>query len=246
MAGRLEGKIAVITGAGSGIGEAMADRFIREGAKVLIADISGRQDEVAKRLGPNCRAVRADVSRGPDVQAMLEAARAAFGRIDILCNNAAIDGAMAKTGEYKEEDFDHVWAVNGRSIFLGMRYVIPMMLANGGGSIVNTTSIASVVAFPTMIAYCAAKGAGLQMTRTTAAEYAAEGIRVNAILPGPVLTGITRHMPAEYIEAVKNVTPQRRMADPSELANLALFLASDEASFITGAAMTADGGYTIL
>lgn len=246
MAGRLEGKVAVITGAGSGIGEATAERFCKEGAKVVVADISGRQDEVATRIGANCRAVHADVSKSADVQAMLEAARSAFGRLDILCNNAAIDGVMVKTGEYKEEDFDTVWAINGRSIFLGMRYAIPMMLATGGGSIVNTTSIASVVAFPTMIGYCAAKGAGLQMTRTAAAEYAAEGIRVNAILPGPVLTGITRHMPPEYIEAVKNATPQRRMADPSELANLALFLASDEASFITGAAMTADGGYTIL
>lgn len=246
MAGRLENKVAVITGAGSGIGEAMAERFCREGAKVIVGDISGRQNEVAKRIGANCRAVHADVSKGADVRAMLEAARASFGRIDILCNNAAIDGAMARTGEYTEEDFDQVWAINGRSIFLGMRYAIPMMLATGGGSIVNTTSIASVVAFPTMIAYCAAKGAGLQMTRTAAAEYAAEGIRVNAILPGPVKTGITQHMPAEYIEAVKNAVPQRRMADPAELANLALFLASDEASFITGAAMTADGGYTIL
>src|SRR5260370_17666230 len=107
---------------------------------------------------------------------------------------------MAKTGEYSEENFDQVWSINGRSIFLGMRYAIPMMLATGGGSIVNTTSIASVVAFPTMIAYCAAKGAGLQMTRTTAVEYAALGIPVNAILPGPVATGITRPIPPEYIE----------------------------------------------
>jgi NAD(P)-dependent dehydrogenase (short-subunit alcohol dehydrogenase family) len=246
MAGRLEGKVAVVTGAGSGIGEAIAERFCKEGARVVAADISGRQNDTAKRLGPNCRAVQADVSKSADVRAMLETARSTFGRLDILCNNAGIDGAMAKTGEYSEEDFDHVWAVNGRAIFLGMRYAIPMMLATGGGSIINTTSIASIVAFPAMIAYCAAKGAGLQMTRTAAAEYAAQGIRVNAVLPGPVLTGLTRHMPAEYIEAVKNVTPQRRMADPSEVANLALFLASDEASFITGAAMTVDGGYTVL
>jgi NAD(P)-dependent dehydrogenase (short-subunit alcohol dehydrogenase family) len=224
----------------------MAERFCKEGAKVIVADISGQQDEVAKRLGVNCRGVHADVSKSADVQAMLATAISAFGRLDILCNNAAIDGVMAKTGEYKEEDFDQVWAVNGKSIFLGMRYAIPLMLASGGGSIVNTTSIASVVAFPTMIGYCAAKGAGLQMTRTTAAEYAAEGIRVNAIMPGPVRTGITQHMPAEYIEAVKNAVPQRRMAEPSEIANLALFLASEESSFITGAAMAADGGYTIL
>jgi NAD(P)-dependent dehydrogenase (short-subunit alcohol dehydrogenase family) len=246
MAGRLEGKVAVVTGAGSGIGEAIAERFCREGARVVVADISGRQNDTAKRLGVNCRPVQVDVSKGADVRSMMELTRAAFGRLDILCNNAGIDGKMAPTGEYDEEDFDHVWAVNGRSVFLGMRYAIPMMLATGGGSIVNTTSIASIVAFPTMVAYCAAKGAALQMTRTAAAEYAAQGIRVNAILPGPVLTGITRHMPAEYIEAVKNAVPQRRMADPSELANVALFLASDESSFMTGAAVTVDGGYTVL
>lgn len=246
MTGRLEGKVAVITGAGSGIGEAMAERFVLEGAKVIVADISGNQNEVAKRIGPNALAMQVDVSKGDQVKAMCEKAKEVFGRLDILVNNASIDGVMVKTGEYKEEDFDHIWGVNGRSVFLGMRYAIPIMLANGGGSIINTTSIASVVAFPTMVGYCGAKGAALQMTRTAAAEYAAEGIRVNAILPGPVRTGITRHMPAEYIEAVKNAVPQRRMAEPSELANLALFLASDESSFITGAAYTADGGYTIL
>jgi NAD(P)-dependent dehydrogenase (short-subunit alcohol dehydrogenase family) len=170
MAGRLEGKVAVVTGAGSGIGEAIVERFCKEGARVVAADISGRQNDTARRVGSNCRAVQADVSKGADVRSMLETARSAFGRLDILCNNAGIDGVMAKTGEYSEEDFDRVWAINGRSIFLGMRYAIPMMLATGGGSIVNTTSIASVVAFPTMIAYCAAKGAGLQMTRTTAVE----------------------------------------------------------------------------
>jgi len=246
MTGRLEGKVAVITGAGSGIGEAIAERFCKEGARVVVADISGHQDEVARRLGPSCRAIQVDVSKSAEVRAMVELARSAFGRLDILCNNAGIDGKMAPTAQMAEEDFDEVWAINGRSVFLGMRHAIPVMLQTGGGSIVNTTSIASVVAFPTMIGYCAAKGAALQMTRVAAAEYATQGIRVNAIMPGPVMTGIVRHMPADYIEAVKNAVPQRRIADPSELANIALFLASDESSFITGAALAADGGYTIL
>jgi NAD(P)-dependent dehydrogenase (short-subunit alcohol dehydrogenase family) len=246
MAGRLEGKVAIVTGAGSGIGEAIAERFVREGAKVVAADISGQQEAVAQRLGANCRAIRVDVSKGADIRAMVALAKSAFGRLDILCNNAGIDGKMAPTAEMSEEDFDQVWEVNGRSVYLGMHYAIPLMLETGGGSIVNTTSIASVVAFPTMIGYCAAKGAALQMTRTAAAEYATQGIRVNAIMPGPVMTGIVRHMPADYIEAVKNAVPQRRIAEPAEMANLALFLASDEASFITGAAMAADGGYTVL
>jgi len=244
MTGRLDGKVAVITGAGSGIGAAMAERFCQEGATVIAADISGAQHEVAARIGAACTPMHVDVAKSADIQAMLQVAMTKYGRLDILCNNAAIDGPMRPTGEYSEADFDLVWDINGRSVFLGMRYAIPLMLASGGGSIVNTASIASLVAFPTMVAYCAAKGAVLQMTKTVAAEYARQGVRVNAVLPGPVSTGITRHMPAEYIEAVKKVTPQGRMGEPMEIANLALFLASDEASFVTGAAMTADGGYT--
>lgn len=177
---------------------------------------------------------------------MLNLAVAKFGRLDILVNNAAIDGEMMPTGEYPEEEFDRVWAINGRSVYLGMRYAIPLMLQTGGGSIVNTSSMASTVAFPTMTAYCASKGAIVMMTKVAAVEYATKGIRVNVLNPGPVLTGITRHMPAEYIEAVKKATPLGRMADPSEVANLGLFLASDESSFITGSSILIDGGYTSL
>ena len=246
MAGRLEGKIAVITGAGSGIGAAMAEMFVREGAKVVAADISGQQESVAKGIGSSCVPSQTDVSKSADVQAMLNLAVAKFGRLDILVNNAAIDGEMMPTGEYPEEEFDRVWAINGRSVYLGMRYAIPLMLQTGGGSIVNTSSMASTVAFPTMTAYCASKGAIVMMTKVAAVEYATKGIRVNVLNPGPVLTGITRHMPAEYIEAVKKATPLGRMADPSEVANLGLFLASDESSFITGSSILIDGGYTSL
>jgi NAD(P)-dependent dehydrogenase (short-subunit alcohol dehydrogenase family) len=246
MAQRLAGRVAVITGAGSGIGAAMAALFVREGANVVLADISGQQEEVAQRLGSSAIGVRADVSKGGDVRAMLQVAIDKFGRLDILCNNAGIDGPMAPTGEYREEDFDRVIAVNLTAVFLGMRYAIPLMLASGGGSIVNTASMAAVVAFPTMPAYCAAKGGVVMLTKTAAVDYASQGIRVNAVLPGVIATGMTRSMPAHYIEAVKKVTPMNRMAEPSEVANLALFLASDESSFITGTAMTVDGGYTSL
>lgn len=246
MTGRLEGKVAVITGAGSGIGASMAEMFCREGAKVIVADISGQQDVVAKNIGVDCVPFHADVSKSADIQAMLNLAVSKFGKLDVLVNNAAIDGGMMPTGEYTEAEFDHVWQVNGRSVFLGMRYGIPLMLANGGGSIVNTSSMASVVAFPTMAAYCAAKGAVSMMTKVAAVEYAGKGIRANVICPGAVLTGITRHMPAEYVDAVKKATPMGRMADPSEVANLGVFLASDESSFITGAQILIDGGYTSL
>jgi NAD(P)-dependent dehydrogenase (short-subunit alcohol dehydrogenase family) len=148
MGKRLEGKIAVVTGAGSGIGAATAKLFCREGAKVIAVDISGHQKEVAKEIGEDCVPFHADVSKGEQIKAMLNEATARFGRLDILYNNAAIEGAMAPIGEYSEEEFDHVWAINGRSVFLGMRYAIPIMLANGGGSIISTASMAAVQKAP--------------------------------------------------------------------------------------------------
>src|SRR4051812_13440828 len=220
MAGRLAGKVAVITGAGSGIGAATAEAFHREGGKVVVADISGQQEGVAKRIGDGCLAVHADVAKGDDVKKMLAAAVENFGRLDILHNNAGIDGVVANTGEYSEQDFDHVWSINGRAVFLGMRYAIPIMLEQGGGSIVNTASMASMNAFPGMPAYCAAKGAVLMLTKTPAAEYAPKGIRVNPICPGAIRTAITASLPEELIQGVISLTPMGRMADPSEVANL--------------------------
>lgn len=242
----MAGKVAVITGAGSGMGAAFARRYIQEGAKVIAADVSGQQASVARELGADCIAVHADVSKSSDVQAMLNAAVERFGRLDILCNNAGIDGAMALTGDYQESDFDLIWAINGRGVFLGMRYAIPLMLECGGGSIVNTASMASMVAFRQMVAYCAAKGAVLMMTKTTAVEYAAKGIRVNAICPGVIRTGITTHIPKKYIDAVAKVTPMGRIAEAAEVAELAVFLGSNESAFITGTSVLIDGGYTAI
>lgn len=179
MAGRIEGKVAVVTGAGHGMGAAIAERFVQEGARVVAVDVSGKQNEVAKRLGPDCLPFQADVSQARAVRAMLEAARANFGGLNILCNNAGIQGPLQKTGDYDETAFERVLAVNARSVFLGMKYAIPMMLEGGGGNIVNTASMASVVAFPQLIAYNASKGAVLMMTKTAAVEYADQNIRVN-------------------------------------------------------------------
>ncbi len=246
MAGRLEGKVAVVTGAGSGIGAATARAFHHEGAKVVAADVSGKQEDIAKELGDGCVAVHADVSRSEDVQAMLATAVDTFGRLDILHNNAGIDGAVAFTGEYTEADFDKVWSINGRGVFLGLRYAIPILLEHGGGSIINTASMASMVAFPGMPAYCAAKAAVVMLTKNAAAEYAGKGIRVNAISPGPIRTAITDSLPPELIKGVVDATPIGRFGDTSEVANLAVFLASDESSFITGSEIVIDGGYTTL
>jgi NAD(P)-dependent dehydrogenase (short-subunit alcohol dehydrogenase family) len=246
MAARLQGKVALVTGTGSGIGKAIAERFVTEGAKVVAVDISGNQNAVAEALGPNCLPFQADVSKSADVQAMLAAAMSKFGALHVLCNNAAIEGHMAPVGEYPEGEWEKVMAINLRSVFLGMRYGIPLMLKSGDGSIVNTASMAAMVAFPNMAAYCAAKGGVKQLTKTAAVEYADKGIRANAICPGTIKTAITAALPPEYIKAIINANPVKRIAEPVEVAHLALFLASDESCFITGTEITIDGGYTAL
>jgi NAD(P)-dependent dehydrogenase (short-subunit alcohol dehydrogenase family) len=246
MAGRIEGKVAVVTGAGYGMGAAIAERFVREGASVVAVDISGKQNEVAERLGNRCVPVQADVSNAVDVRNMLAVAKNKFGGLNILCNNAGIQGPLQKTADYDEDAFDRVVAVNARGVFLGMKYGIAMMLENGGGNIVNTASMASVVAFPQLVAYNASKGAVLMMTKTAAVEYAERNIRVNCFCPGSIRTGMLDGMPQAYVDAVIQANPVKRVGRPQEIADLALFLASDEAAFITGAEILIDGGYTAL
>jgi NAD(P)-dependent dehydrogenase (short-subunit alcohol dehydrogenase family) len=243
---RLKNKVAIVTGAGSGIGAATARRFHSEGAKVVLADISGAQDVLAKELGDGALAVTTDVTNGESVRAMIAAAVDTFGRLDVLHNNAGIDGELHRIGEMPEEAWDQVQAINLRGVFLGVRYAIPEMLKTGGGSIINTASMAATVAFPTMSSYCAAKGGVIMLTKAAAAEYAAEGIRVNAISPGTIRTAITSHLPADMINAIIERNPVGRIAEASEVASLAVFLASDESAFITGADHLIDGGYTLL
>lgn len=243
ITGRLQGKVALVTGAGSGIGRAIVECFVAEGACVVAADVSGKQNEL-EELGANCMPFQADVCESGQVQAMLAAAVSRFGALHILCNNAGIEGHMALTGEYPEPEWDRVLSVNLRAVFLGMRYGIPLILASGGGSIINISSMAANVAFPRMSAYCAAKGGVKQLTKTAAVEYAAQGIRANTILPGTVRTSMAESLPPQYLKAIIDANPVKRIAEPSDIASLALFLASDEASFITGTEVTADGGYT--
>lgn len=246
LTGRLSGKVAVVTGAGSGLGAAIARRFCAEGARVVLADISGQQDAVAEQLGKACSAIHCDVAVSSDVQAMLAVTISRYGRLDILCNNAGIAGPIALTADCDEDVFDHIVAVNLRGVFLGMKYAIPLMLQGGGGSIINTSSIAALVAFPGMPAYCASKGGVSMLTKLTAAEYAGKGIRVNAILPGVFDTGMTQGLPAHYIAGAAKATLLGRIGDASEIANLALLLASDESSFMTGTLTPVDGGFTLV
>ena len=246
MAGRLEGKVAIVTGAASGIGAATVRRFHAEGAKVVVADVSGAQDTVAKELGEGALPVQVDVTSGESVQAMFATTLAEFGRLDVLYNNAGIDGDIAPIGEMSEESWDRVQRVNLRGVFLGVRYGIPAMLQSGGGAIINTASMAATVAFPQMSSYCAAKGGVVMLTKTAAAEYAGQGIRVNSISPGTIYTAITESLPKEMIDGIIGRNPIPRIADASEVASLAVFLASDESGFITGADYLIDGGYTLL
>jgi NAD(P)-dependent dehydrogenase (short-subunit alcohol dehydrogenase family) len=246
MAGRLAGKVAVVTGAGSGMGAATARLFAAEGAKVVLADITGKQDQVAADIGGDAKSITVDVSHAADVQAMLKLAIDSFGRLDVIYNNAGIQGPIAPTAEYEEDDFDRVIAVNLKGVYLGVKYAIPLMLQTGGGSIINTSSMAALVAFPGMVGYCASKGGVSMLTKLVAAEYASQNIRVNAILPGAIDTGMTKSMPKDYIDGAVAATLMGRIGTPEEIANLALFLASDESSFITGTLTPVDGGYTIV
>lgn len=246
MTKRLEDKVAVVTGAGSGMGAAIVERFCEEGARVVAVDITGRQNEVAKKIGDSCLPWQADVSSSDDVQAMLAAAVDHFGGLDVLCNNAGIQGEMKLTGEYDIDEYERVMAVNARGVFLGMRYAIPIMEARGGGAIVNTASMASKVAFPQLVAYSGSKGAVLMMTKNAAVEYADKNIRINCFCPGSIRTGMLDAMPKDYIDAVIEANPVKRVGTPREIADLALFLACDESSFITGTEIVIDGGYTAL
>jgi NAD(P)-dependent dehydrogenase (short-subunit alcohol dehydrogenase family) len=248
---KLRGKVALITGAGSGIGRATAILFAREGAKVVVVDYNeatARETaELIKKSGGEAIFIKADVSNSEDVRKMIERAVQEYGRLDILYNNAGIEGQQAPTAECPEENFERVISVNLRGVFLGMKYGIQQMLKQGGGVIINTASVAGMVGFAGLPAYCASKGGVIQLTRTAALEYATMNIRINAICPGVIWTPMVERFTGKREEMIKQfseIQPVKRMGRPEEVAALALFLASEDSSFITGAAITIDGGYT--
>jgi NAD(P)-dependent dehydrogenase (short-subunit alcohol dehydrogenase family) len=243
----LAGKVAVVTGAAQGIGRAAADRLLAEGCKVLLADINPSVEAAAADGGGQAAHVVADVSREDEVAGMIDLACKRWGRIDILCNNAGTDGKSAPMPELTAADFDFLMQVNLRSVFLGMKYAIPRMAGQGGGAIVNTSSVAGLVGFETQTIYSATKTAILGMTRAAALEWGPSKVRVNAICPGGVLTPLADKFLKEAGDSLESwmlKVPLRRFAEPEEIASVIAFLASDEASFITGAAIAADGGFS--
>lgn len=246
---RLAGKSAIITGAGSGMGKAMAERFAAEGAHVLCADISGAQDTVARDIGNGAIGLRVDVSSEDDIKAMVATAEERFGRLDILVNNAGFGGGMIPLHEQTAENWDRIHDVNVRGVFLGMKYAIAAMLRGGGGNVLNISSASGVVGWRKHSVYGAAKAGVNQLTRAAALDYATQNIRVNAIAPGTFWTGLVPQSkdhaePPEGIFIVPGI-PMNRWGAASEIANAALFLTSDEASYITGVVLPVDGGYCI-
>jgi NAD(P)-dependent dehydrogenase (short-subunit alcohol dehydrogenase family) len=246
MAGRVAGKVALVTGAGSGIGKAMALLLAAEGAKLVVADFNGSETETAREIGGYAIAVRADVSDPVQVDAMVQAAVARFGRLDIVCNNAGRSGGVMPLHATPLDHFDAVIATNLRGAFVVLQKSIEQMLKNGGGSIVNTSSVAAILASPGTASYTAAKGGLMSMTRVAAIDYAEQNIRVNAIMPGVIATPMVAAAPQATKDRLAAMIPVKRMGTSEEMARVALFLASDDASYITGIGIAADGGLSAI
>ena len=257
MAERLKGRVAIVTGGTSGIGERTAERFVEEGASVVIA---GRSEEkgraIAGRLGPRAKFCRADVTREADIAAMVDCAKKHFGRVDCLFNNAGLSTAGRTAEEVTEDAFLYDMKVLVGSVILGAKHVLPHMRAQGAGSIINNASIAGIRAGFGPIVYSAAKAAVIQSTRTMAMDLAKTNIRVNAISPGAIETpifgralGFGEKKADETLskvgEVLKDFVPMGRVGTPDDIASAAVFLASDESSFMTGHNLVVDGAATI-
>lgn len=244
---RLGGKVAIITGAAQGMGEAHARRFVREGAKVILTDLNEEGGSaLAAELGANALFVRQDVSSADDWTTVLRRAEARFGPVTVLVNNAGVIGPVRGLLDFSEEDFLRVCAINQLGVFLGMKAVVPGMVKAGGGAIVNISSIAGMLGTKesSNAAYCASKWAVRGMSKLIAAQYGHAGVRVNSVHPGYILTPMMVAATDEHGGGAAAAIPLGRMAQSDEVSSVVLFLASDEASFVSGAEHVVDGAMT--
>jgi len=247
--GKMDGKVALVTGAGSGIGQATAILFAEEGAKVVVCDImpDGGESTVKmiKDSGGEAIFVRCDISQSAEVEDMIAKTVEAYGQLDCAVNNAGMEAMPTPTADCAEEDFDRTIAVNLKGTWLCMKYELQQMLKSGGGAIVNVSSIAGMVGVAAMSAYVAAKHGIVGLTKTAALEYGTAGIRVNAVCPSAVRTPMMEQIIASMPEIAKDMEsnhPLGRIGEPREIAGSILWLCSDAASFVTGHAMAVDGG----
>jgi 3alpha(or 20beta)-hydroxysteroid dehydrogenase len=245
--GKLDGKVAIITGASQGMGEAHARRFVAEGARVVMTDVNDERGQaIAAELGENARFIKADVTSLDDWRRVVDETETTFGPVTVLVNNAGIIGQIAETAEFDEADYHHVCAVNQHSQFYGMKCVIPSMQKAGGGSIINVSSVAglvSIVGTPNL-AYVGSKFASRGMTKHVAVQYGKDNIRVNSVHPGYIKTPMMVAATDEEGGGITSQIPLGRMAEPDEVSRLMVWLGSDESSYISGTEQVVDAGLT--
>lgn len=248
---RLKHKVAVVTGGAMGIGQATALRFSREGAKVVVVDIAEREGHETERLlreyKPECLFITGDVTREKDWQRVMNVVEKTYGRLDILFNNAGTNLFKPIT-DLEEVEWDRIIALNLKGVFFGAKHALTMMVKAGGGSIINTCSTTALIGLPNMSVYSASKGGILALTRQLALDYGPHNIRVNCVCPGATLTPLVQKEIDRKLVAVDTLThgvPMGRLGQPSEIAAAVLFLASEDASYVTGTALVVDGGRTV-